>query len=110
MVYVIRCIVRETGMRMTPDDLSKFPDFPRKSTDMSLKEYGILMKKYWNTRKNAIRKQKKKTDRDEKIEKILVTLIPEDLTDYPDFPEFRGKYFFLKLKLFRHGDTMVTFD
>ena len=56
MVYVIRCFVRAEGLLTTPDDLSQYPGYPKKSEDMSLKDYQKEIKKFWNTRK-----QKEKT-------------------------------------------------
>merc|ERR1712083_58018 len=50
---VIIQIVREAGFPRIPDDLSKHPDFPKKSDKMSNEDYKIAMKKYWELRKFA---------------------------------------------------------
>merc|ERR1712083_290034 len=85
MVTIIRCIVKATGLNLTPDDVSKYPDYPKISDDMPLDVYRTVMKKYWN----EYRKGKKKEYRADKVLKILTTQNPEDLTNHPDFPEFR---------------------
>ena len=66
MVTVISCFVRDAGLSVTPDDLSKYPDFPKKSDDMSQEDYQTVIKKYWKNRKNkreAERKKEKKKKR-----------------------------------------------
>ena len=59
MVYVIRCFVRAEGLLTTPDDLSQYPGYPKKSEDMSLKDYQKEIKKFWNTRKQKEKSLKK---------------------------------------------------
>ena len=38
-IFAIRRFVHERGLNLAPEDLSKFPDFPKKSADMSQEEY-----------------------------------------------------------------------
>merc|ERR1711935_570921 len=47
MVYVIRAFVSSKGLKATPDDLSKFPDYPKRSADMSQQKYQAILKKYF---------------------------------------------------------------
>jgi len=46
-VLVIRRIVSATGLSIAPDDLSKFPDFPKMSDDMTQEQYQKTIKRYW---------------------------------------------------------------
>merc|ERR1712083_847268 len=73
MVTIIRCIVKATGLNVTPDDLSEYPDYPKISDDMALDVYRTIMKKYWNDKKNESRKGKKKEYRANEVLKILTT-------------------------------------
>merc|ERR1711874_296036 len=52
---VISCFVRDAGLHVTPDDLSKHADFPKKSDDMSQEEYQKIIKKYWKNNKDKKR-------------------------------------------------------
>ena len=52
LVFVITRIVQKEGWSVTPDDLSVYPDFPKKSDDISNDEYQEIIKKYWKTKKN----------------------------------------------------------
>lgn len=52
LVFVITRIVQKEGWSVTPDDLSVYPDFPKKSDDISNDEYQEVIKKYWKTKKN----------------------------------------------------------
>merc|ERR1711874_534254 len=66
LVTVVSCFVRDAGLSVTPDDLSKYPDFPKKSANMTQEAYYIVIKKYWKNRKNkreAERKKEKKKKR-----------------------------------------------
>ena len=38
---VITSFVREAGFAVTPDDLSKFPDFPRRTVSQTDEEYQV---------------------------------------------------------------------
>ena len=68
---VINIFVREAGLPHIPDDLSSYPNFPRKSEDVSQDEFMIVIKKYWENEKKTKRleKQKKKEIMLEKPEK-----------------------------------------
>jgi len=46
----IRLFVHEKGLKLAPADLSKYPDFPKKSDDMSREQYQEAIKKYWKSR------------------------------------------------------------
>ena len=64
-IFAIRHFVYEKGLKLAPEDLSKYPDFPKKSVDMSTEEYQDAMKKYWKARKkksNRANKQKSKSE------------------------------------------------
>lgn len=104
-IFAIRRFVQEKGLNLAPEDLSKFPDFPKKSADMSQEEFQEAINKYWKAKKQKKkrgkekykekerdRKQRMRTDRVNDICKKLgpglENLIPEDLSEYPDFPEF----------------------
>ena len=63
MVYVIRCFVRAKGLLTTPDDLSLYPGYPKKSENMTMNDYQREIKKFWN-----VKKQKEKN---EKVKKAL---------------------------------------
>jgi len=60
MTFVITKFVRNAGLSVTPDDLSMYPDFPKKSDDMSQEEYQIIIKKYWKSKKNRRELERKK--------------------------------------------------
>ena len=49
-VFAVRFFVRERGLKLAPEDLSKYPDFPKKTDDMSPEEYQMAIKKYWKAR------------------------------------------------------------
>merc|ERR1712241_927938 len=68
---VINIFVREAGLPHIPDDLSSYPNFPRKSEDVSQDEFMIVIKKYWENEKKTkkLEKQKKKEIMLEKPEK-----------------------------------------
>lgn len=91
---VIRYFVRIAGLTVTPDDLSQFPDYPKKSENMSKEEFQENIQKYWEikTRPKFVEKIRVEAVKDEKdIEKMennLVKMIPEDIEKYPDFPEY----------------------
>ena len=38
-IFTIRRFVQEKGLNLAPEDLSKFPDFPKKSANMTQEEY-----------------------------------------------------------------------
>merc|ERR1712008_308760 len=59
MAYVIKCFVQAAGKSIAPDDLYKYPDYPRKSEDMSKDEYQAIVKKYWDTHRKKANKEKK---------------------------------------------------
>merc|ERR1711874_386294 len=58
--FVITRIVRMAGLSVTPDDLSKYPDYPKKSDDMSQDEYKKVLKKYWKSKENKKAEEKAK--------------------------------------------------
>ena len=41
MAYVIQHIVEEKNFKVTPDNLSEYPDYPRKTEDISEEEYKV---------------------------------------------------------------------
>ena len=41
MAYVIRHIVEEKHFKVTPDNLSEYPDYPKKTEDISEEEYKV---------------------------------------------------------------------
>jgi len=100
--FVITRIVRMAGLTVTPDNLSRFPDYPKKSDDMSQEEYKTVIKKYWKSKKNKNEKENAK----EKKKAV------DDRNDYPkrtddvskeDYEEARNNFF--KLKFYKHiGD------
>ena len=45
--HVIRQFILAAGWSVTPNDLSKFPDFPQKSEDMSQEQYQEIINEYW---------------------------------------------------------------
>merc|ERR1712062_456612 len=49
-VVAIRTFVHDKGMKLAPEDLSRYPDFPKKSDDMSPEQYQDAIKKYWKAR------------------------------------------------------------
>jgi len=105
-IFAIRKFVwQEKGLNLAPEDLSKFPDFPRKSGNMSRGEYQEIVNKYWKHKKQVKKRSKprykdkerkrKMQIRNDRIDQVanhlgpsLEKMIPEDLSDYPDFPEF----------------------
>ena len=92
MTCIIKSFVQEAGLRLprvtTPDDLLKYPDYPKKSDEMSKEEYYKIIKKYWNTKRREKYNEKKQAARELKVQEILETMNPEDLTDHPNFPEY----------------------
>ena len=48
MPHVIGHFVHGMGFRYPPKDMSEYPDWPRKSNEMSLDEYRKVIRKYWN--------------------------------------------------------------
>ena len=42
--------VRINGLTVTPDDLSEFPDFPKKSENMSKEEFQTEIQRYWEAK------------------------------------------------------------
>lgn len=57
---VICTLVRDVGRFPTPDDLSKYPDFPIKSGSMSQDTYQAVIKAYWKQKKNQRQKERYK--------------------------------------------------
>ena len=124
MAYVIRQFVQARKMKITPDDLSRYPDYPRKPDDMSLDDYQKVIRKYWNSRQNKRQKEKQKEKR--KAAKGLddsengsnnsthPSHLMDDIDNYPDYPlrtddmsiwdhqEAIKKYF--QLKGLKHND------
>ena len=118
MTYVIKCIVQAAGKSITPDDLSKYPDYPKKSEEMSKEDYQIIVKKFWDAhRKKAQkgkeiekRKLKKKVDRESRTLLVLETMIPEDLEGHHDFPgRLLFQPVFEKTVVITFGFTMPNF-
>merc|ERR1712200_285236 len=69
---VIARIVKKAGFPLTPDFLSKYPDLPKKSEDMSDEEFQKVMKKYWNEQKKKKHKEKReKVKQREEKKKLL---------------------------------------
>merc|ERR1719225_1647234 len=87
MPHVIKHFVRSNGFKLPPKDLSEFPDFPRKSNDMSLEEYKKITRKYWNNRIRDKRQVEKKATVDLRVQQSLENLTPKELTSHPDFPK-----------------------
>ena len=92
MTCIIKSFIQEAGLRLprvtTPDDLLKYPDYPKKSDEMSKQEYYKIIKKYWNTKRREKYNEKKLVARELRVQEILETMNPEDLTDHPNFPEY----------------------
>ena len=91
MTCIIKSFVQEAGLRVTtPDILSKYPDYPKKTDEMSKEEYYKIITKFWNTKRRQNFKEKKKAARELRAQEILLdpTMNPEDLTDHPNFPEY----------------------
>merc|ERR1712156_761686 len=94
MTCIIKSFIQEAGLRLprvtTPDDLLKYPDYPKKSDEMSKEEYYKIITKFWNTKRRQNFKEKKKAARELRAQEILLdpTMNPEDLTDHPNFPEY----------------------
>merc|ERR1712083_371206 len=94
--HVIKCFIQAKGHTVTPDDLSKFPNFPRKTEEMSNEEYQKLTLNYMQTIKKKEKRDhdlknrqiRKKAEREFRTQRILETMIPEDLEGHPDFPEY----------------------
>jgi len=57
-IFVVRSIATEAGLPSAPDDLSKFPDFPKKSENMSNEEFQKTVKKYWIDKTESMKKAK----------------------------------------------------
>ena len=87
MIHVICYICREMGFSAAPNDLAEYPDYPKKSDDMSIEEYQKITKKYWKNRVTKTKQEKKRAARELRVQQILENLIPKDLTEHPDFPE-----------------------
>merc|ERR1719189_3526463 len=87
MIHVICYICREMGFSAAPNELSEYPDYPRKSDDMTIEEYQKITKKYWKSRVTKLKQEKKRVAREIRVQQILENLIPKHLTDHPDFPE-----------------------
>ena len=87
MIHVICYICREMGFSAAPNDLAEYPDYPKKSEDMSIEEYQKITKKYWKNRVTKTKQEKKRAARELRVQQILENLIPKDLTEHPDFPE-----------------------
>merc|ERR1739838_675259 len=90
MVYVIRTLVTSKGLKVTPDDLSKYPNYPRKSDDMSQEDYQAILKKYFEKEK---KKEKKKVsegpfeiDNDSNNLSKHPSHLMDDIDEYPDYP------------------------
>merc|ERR1712080_225562 len=71
LAFVITRIVQIAGLPVTPDNLSKFPDYPLKSDDMSQEEYKTVIKKYWKAKKN--KRAKKIKEKKQKANKVSGT-------------------------------------
>ena len=74
MVHVICNLLEDANLIITPDDLSRYSDLPKKSDELSDEEFQKVVQKYW---------------KELRVEEILEKMIPEDLTGLPDFPEYR---------------------
>ena len=48
MAYVIQRFVENAGLNVTPDDLSKYPDYPRKSDEITEEEHQVGCAEWWN--------------------------------------------------------------
>ena len=93
MHYIINHFVKEAGFyRSFPDDLTNFPDFPKRSDEMTQEEYQGILQTYWKKRQNKRtsekRYQKRKAAKETNVNDILENWIPDDLTEHPDFPEY----------------------
>merc|ERR1712083_558005 len=66
MIYVIRTIVTSKGFKVTPDDLSRHPNYPRRSDGMSLEEYKLNLRKYHEKYKKQKTKNKKQKTKNKK--------------------------------------------
>ena len=64
-MFAIRHFVYEKGMKLPPEDLSRYPDFPKKSEEMSVEEYQDILKKYWKARKKRLHRENKKKEKTE---------------------------------------------
>merc|ERR1712083_116917 len=58
MPHVIGYFVHGMGFKVPPKDMSEYPDWPRKSNEMSLDEYRKVIRKYWNNKNNRNNKSK----------------------------------------------------
>jgi len=63
LVTVISTIVRDAKLSVTPDDMSKHPDFPKKYENMTQDEYQLVIKKYWKNKKSKRDFERKQTKR-----------------------------------------------
>jgi len=63
MVSVIRKLLDRAGESIIPDDISRYPDFPIKSEDMSPEEYQAEVKKYWKKVEKDKKKEKKQREK-----------------------------------------------
>jgi len=64
-VFAIRHFAYEKGLKLAPEDLSKYPDYPKKSADMSTEEYQNVLKKYWSARKKRLKRANKQKAKSE---------------------------------------------
>ena len=69
------------GHSICPNDLSEYPDYPKKSEYMSLDKYASITKKYWKDRGVKKKQEKKRAERESKFNQILKDLTPKDLSD-----------------------------
>lgn len=63
MVSVIRKLLDRAGASIIPDDISRYPDFPIKSENMSPEEYQAEVKKYWKKVEKDKKKEKKQREK-----------------------------------------------
>jgi len=66
MVSVIRKIIDQGGLYVIPDDMSKHPDFPKRSAIKSHEEFQMEVKRYWSRQKSLKQKKKDKEMKNKK--------------------------------------------
>ena len=54
-IFVIKKIVTKAGLICAPNDLSKFPDFPKKSDEMTQEQHQKAIREFWKVRRKNTR-------------------------------------------------------
>ena len=66
-IWVVKNIIQKAGFPSTPDELSRFPDFPVRTQSMSDGDFQETVKKYWKNKKHLQKQEKTETTKNKNI-------------------------------------------